>query len=80
MCSRIRDVADGILNVPDGHMHAAQAKWDRLTEADLTSVRNKQDLILRVEERYSLSHAVAVQDVDLWDVGVRRKRNRRTAP
>jgi hypothetical protein len=60
-------------------MRAAQAKWDRLTEADLTGVRNKQDLILRVEERYSLSHAVAAQDVDLWDVGVRRKRNRRTA-
>jgi hypothetical protein len=60
-------------------MHAAQAKWDRLTEADLTGVRNKQDLILRVEERYSLSHAVAVQDVDLWDAGVRRKGYRRTA-
>jgi hypothetical protein len=54
-------------------MRAAQAKWDRLTQAELSGIRNKQDLILRVKERYSLSHAVAVQDVELWDTRVRQK-------
>jgi hypothetical protein len=55
-----------ILNVADGHMRAAQAKWSRLTEGDLSAIREKDDLIAKVEERYSLPHWVAVQDVELW--------------
>jgi hypothetical protein len=75
MCTRISDHPDGILDVADGHMRAAQAKWSRLTEADLSETRNKQDLILRVEERYSLPHAVAVEDVERWDAQVRGLRS-----
>jgi|SoiMethySBSTD1v2_1073268.scaffolds.fasta_scaffold3840476_1 hypothetical protein len=71
MCTRITDQPDGILNLADGHMRAAQAKWGRLTPEDLSGIRNKQDLITRVKERYSLSHAVATQDVQLWDANVR---------
>jgi hypothetical protein len=56
----------GILNIADGHMRAAQAKWSRLTQDDISSIRQKQDLIAKVEERYSLPHWVAVQDVELW--------------
>ena len=56
----------GILNVADGHMTAAQAKWSRLTEDDISGIREKGDLIAKVEERYSLPHWVAVQDVELW--------------
>jgi hypothetical protein len=56
----------GILNVADGHMAAAQAKWSRLTQDDLSAIREKADLIAKVEERYSLPHWVAVQDVELW--------------
>jgi hypothetical protein len=71
MCTRIADHPDGILDVADGHMRAAQAKWSRLTPEDLSGIRNKQDLITSVEQRYSLSHAVATQDVQLWDADVR---------
>jgi hypothetical protein len=56
----------GILNIADGHMRAAQAKWSRLTQEDISSIREKDDLIAKVEERYSLPHWVAVQDVELW--------------
>jgi hypothetical protein len=56
----------GILDIGDGHMRAAQAKWSRLTQDDLSQIRHKDDLIARVEERYSLPHWVAVQDVELW--------------
>jgi hypothetical protein len=56
----------GILNIADGHMRAAQAKWSRLTEDDISSIRAKQDLIAKIEERYSLPHWVAAQDVELW--------------
>ena len=56
----------GILDVADGHMRAAQAKWSRLTQDDLSQIRHKDDLIARVEERYSLPHWLAVQDVELW--------------
>jgi len=47
-------------------MRAAQAKWSRLTEDDISGIREKGDLIAKVEERYSLPHWVAVQDVELW--------------
>ena len=56
----------GMLNIANGHMRAAQAKWGRLTPDDLSSIREKDDLIAKVEERYSLPHGVAVQDVELW--------------
>ena len=70
MCTRIQDLADGILDVADGHMRAAQAKWSRLTSGDLSGIRNKQDLITSVQERYSLSHAAATRDVELWDANI----------
>jgi hypothetical protein len=56
----------GILNIADGHMRAAQAKWSRLTQSDISEIRQKDDLIAKVEERYSLPHRVAVQDVERW--------------
>ena len=56
----------GILSIADEHMRAAQAKWGRLTQDDISSIRQKDDLIAKVEERYSLPHWVAVQDVELW--------------
>jgi hypothetical protein len=57
---------DSILNVADGHMRAAQAKWSRLTQDDLSSIRDEEALVAKIEERYSLPHWVAVQDVQLW--------------
>jgi hypothetical protein len=48
------------------HMKDAQAKWDRLTPTDLDGVRTKAELIARVEERYSLPHDVAAEDVEIW--------------
>ena len=52
-------------------MRAAHSRWSRLTPGDFSGIANKQDLITSVEERYNLSHAAAVQDVELWDAGVR---------
>jgi hypothetical protein len=56
----------GILDIADGHMHAAQAKWDRLTQADLAGIRTKSDLVAGVERRYALPHHQAVEDVESW--------------
>jgi hypothetical protein len=56
----------GILDIADGHMRAAQAKWSRLTQSDISEIGQKDDLIAKVEERYSLPHGVAVQDVERW--------------
>ena len=55
-----------ILDVADGHMRAAQAKWSRLTQDDLAAIHDQAELVAKVEERYSLPHWVAVQDVELW--------------
>ena len=52
-------------------MRAAQAKWGRLSEHDLSGIRNKQDLIICVQERYSLPHWRAIQDVEHWANAVR---------
>ena len=42
MCNRIPDPPDGILDGGEGRMRAAQAKWGRLSEHDLSGIRNKQ--------------------------------------
>jgi hypothetical protein len=54
------------LTIADAHMQAAQAKWSRLTPSELSGIRDKDALIAVIEQRYSLPHWVAVQDVELW--------------
>jgi hypothetical protein len=71
MCTRLRDLPDGILDASAGRRRAAHARWSRLTPGDFSGISNKQDLITSVEEGYNLSHTAAVQDVELWDAGVR---------
>ena len=61
--SSLPHIDDSTLYVADGHMRAAQAKWSRLTPDDLSSIHDEEDLIDRIEERYSLPHWVAVEDV-----------------
>src|SRR5215207_981423 len=65
MSTSIEAEADIIMD-DDEHMQAAQAKWERLTEADLRGVRTKRDLTARIEERYSLPHEQASADVEIW--------------
>jgi hypothetical protein len=48
------------------HLQSIQAKWDRLTAADLSHVYDQSQLIDRVCERYSLPREQAEQDVALW--------------
>ena len=73
MCSRASDGPDSILDVGDGHMRAAQAKWGRLSEHDLSGIRNTQDLIICVQECYSLPHWQAMRDVELWAKAFRQR-------
>ena len=54
-------------------MRAAQAKWSRLTQEDLSSIHDEAELVAKVEERYSLPHWLAVQDVELWVKATARK-------
>ena len=62
-----------ILDVADGHMRAAQAKWSRLTQEDFSAIHDETELVAKIEERYSLPHWVAVQDVQLWVKATARK-------
>jgi predicted signal transduction protein with EAL and GGDEF domain len=71
MCTRLRDLADGILDASASRTEAAHARWSRLTPGDFSGIANRQDLITTIERRYDLSHAAAVQDVELWDARVR---------
>ena len=64
-----------VLNIADGHMRAAQAKWSRLTPDDLSGIRDRHGLIAMIEARYSLPHWVAVQDVELWLKAIWRPRH-----
>jgi hypothetical protein len=57
---------DDVLHITERHMKAAQAKWDRLTTADLSGIKTRSQLVGRVEERYSLAHEQAARDVELW--------------
>ena len=47
-------------------MQAAQAKRDRLTTEDLSQIRDQDQLIDRVSDRYSLPRAQAQTDVVTW--------------
>jgi hypothetical protein len=62
----------GIIDLTAHHLNAAQAKWDRLTLADYTEIKTVGALIAAVEGHYSLPHAQAKRDVELWirDVGL----------
>lgn len=59
---------------PSNHIFAGQqmrwvqAKWDRLSMSDLAQIQTKAQLIARVEERYSILHETAVQDVEIWEL------------
>ena len=44
---------------------------------DLSGIRNKQDLIMRVQERYNLPHWQAMQDVELWAEAFAQRSQRR---
>ena len=57
---------DGVLFIKARHMQAAQAKWDRLTAEDLSQIRDQDQLIDRVSDRYSLPRAQAQTDVVTW--------------
>ena len=50
------------------HMRDAQAKWDRLTTADLEHIKTKAQLIGAVQERYVLPFEVAADDVEIWSL------------
>ena len=65
MPTSIEAEADAILD-GDGHRLAAQAIWERLTQADLDGVRTKRDLIARVQERYGVPREQASADVEVW--------------
>jgi hypothetical protein len=67
------DGTSGILDVGAGHMHAAQAKWDRLTPTDLLAIRTQDDLVAGVEARYGLPRQQVRDDVASW-VAARRFR------
>jgi len=50
------------------NMRHVQAKWDRLTMADLARIKTKAQLVARLEEQYGLSCEVAAQDVEIWEL------------
>ena len=57
---------DRILHVVTGHVNAAQAKWGRLTPADLSGIHTRDQLVAKVHERYGVSHQQAADDVERW--------------
>ena len=57
---------DGFLFIKARYMQAAQAKWDRLTAEDLSQIRDQNQLIDRVSDRYSLPRPQAQTDVVTW--------------
>jgi hypothetical protein len=61
----------GALDIVTHHLHAAQAKWSRLTASDYAAVKTARYLIAAVENRYGLPHGEAKRDVEIWlrDVG-----------
>ena len=63
---------DDIVAIKTRHLSSAQAKWDRLTQADFARIGTVAQLIATVGSRYSLSDATAKRDVEIWAYGVGR--------
>jgi hypothetical protein len=40
------------------------AKWSKFTDADVTALKSKDDLVAQVQAKYSLDKAQAQKDVD----------------
>jgi hypothetical protein len=47
-------------------LRSAQARWERLTAADYAEIKTLADLVTILSERYSLPHAQAQRDVEMW--------------
>ena len=54
-----------------GYMRDAQQRWSCLTNFDLSTIKNPQQLRSIVRDRYSLSEVQAKSDVDEWMRGKR---------
>ena len=48
------------------HMVEAQERWPFLTHFDASTIKNPQQLVTMVKERWSRSHADAERDVLGW--------------
>jgi hypothetical protein len=61
------DLNNGLLFISAERMQAVQAKWPRLTAKDLSEIRDRDQLVARVTERYSLPRDQARTDVMTWE-------------
>ena len=44
-------------------------KWPKLTAADITALKNKEDLVAQVQSKYELDATQAQTDVDAFAAG-----------
>jgi hypothetical protein len=65
-------LADGNVASPDGSAETGRtvrrevgAKWDRLSEQDLTALKGRDDLVQKIVSRYGIETSEAQRDVDL---------------
>ena len=54
-----------------GYMRDAQQRWSCLTNFDLSTIKNPQQLRSIVRDRYSLSEVQGRSDIDEWMRGKR---------
>lgn len=45
------------------------AKWSKFSEADVTALKTKDDLVTQVQSKYSLEKSQAQKDVDAFAKG-----------
>lgn len=55
----------------NGHGMRAEiaTKWPKLTAADITALKNKEDLVAQVQSKYALDATQAQNDVDAFAAG-----------
>jgi hypothetical protein len=68
--------ADSNLASPDGSAEASravrrevEAKWDKLSEQDLSALKDRDDLVQKIVARYGIETSEAQRDVDLVLMG-----------
>ena len=54
---------------PTGMRNEIQKQWNKFTNEEVTALKNKDDLVAKVQTRYALDKVQAQKDVDAFAKG-----------
>ncbi len=69
MTNNVQPAAAGATTAPAGMRGEIQQKWSKFSLDEVKALKDKDDLIAKVQSKYSLEKAQAQRDVDAFAKG-----------